>query len=32
MNSDWMRRLTAVRGWVIVGVLVLLGIVWLVRR
>jgi len=32
MNSDWMRRLTAVRGWVIVGVLVLMGAARLLRR
>jgi hypothetical protein len=32
MNSDWMRRLTAVRGWVMVGVLIVLGAVWLLRR
>jgi hypothetical protein len=32
MDSDWMRRLAAVRVWVIVGVLVILGVVWLAQR
>jgi hypothetical protein len=32
MNSDWMRRLTAARTWMILAALAAAGVVWLIRR
>jgi hypothetical protein len=32
MNGKWMERLGSARAWIIVVVLVVIGLVWLVRR
>jgi len=32
MNTEWMRRMTAARGWILVVALVTAAVVWLIRR